>query len=111
MSTTFALSAGLSLTLTAHMVLATSVHQVLADFWLSLWSKQESAPGANLAPNAAPIIDSATKRALLLSPKPERAASAVQTTAFIFSALDSLLSGCHATAGGGWLSLPRRAIA
>ena len=46
-------------------------------------------------PNAAPIIDNVTRPALLLSPKPERAATAVRTTAFIFSALGGSLSGCH----------------
>jgi len=34
------------------------------------------------------------------SPKPERAARAVRTTAFMFSALDGSLSGCHGFAHG-----------
>ena len=44
------------------------------------------------------------------SPKPERAARAVRTTAFMFSALDGSLSGCHGlsrlAATGGRLLQP-----
>jgi hypothetical protein len=49
-----------TLSLTAHMILAMSVHQVRADSWLTLESKPQSAPGADLAPDAAPIINGAT---------------------------------------------------
>ena len=59
---------GLSRGIARDAQFATSGHQVLAHSRLTLWSKQQSAPGADLAPNAAAIIDSATKPALLLSP-------------------------------------------
>ena len=44
------------------------------------------------------------------SPKPERAATALRTTAFIFSAPDGSLSGCHEPRSRGWLLLTQDAV-
>ena len=57
-----------------------------------------------------PVPLSAFMAGLPQSPKPERAARALRTTAFIFSAVDGSLSGCHAlsclAARGGRLHRP-----
>jgi hypothetical protein len=47
---------------------------------------------------------------LLLQPKPERAARAPRTTAFIFSALAGSLSGCHGGSRESVLLLQRGAV-
>jgi len=55
----------------------------------------------------------ASQRVLALlsrSPKPERAATALRTTAFIFSALDGSLSVCHGGRRGSALLLQRGAV-
>jgi hypothetical protein len=57
---------------------------VLADPWLTLWSKQSSAPGADLAPNATPIIDNVTRPPLLLAPSSDHPALVARTIAFVF---------------------------